>query len=221
MGPLANVSKLRLFISALLLSAGLCAAETHTAKVLETLESGGYTYMKVQEERDSYWIAMTQRSVQKGESVRFEGAGWIQNFHSKTLERTFDKIMFASDPLQAERSDMTVKPDVMSSKYQQKGSVTVAELFANRERYVGKKIRVRGRVTKTSAQIMKRNWLHLQDGSSFKGADDLVFTSASELPREGTIVTAEGVLSKDIDFGYGYFYPVIVENATFTGTAEP
>lgn len=221
MAPLTNVSKLRLFISALLLSAGLCAAETHTAKVLETLESGGYTYMKVQEGSDSYWIAMTQRSVQKGERLRFEGAGWMRDFHSKTLERTFDKIMFASDPVSAEAVTKRVKPDVMSSKYQQKGSVTVAELFAHRDLYVGKKIRVRGTVTKTSAQIMKKNWLHLQDGSSFKGADDLVFTSAAELPREGTVVTAEGILSKDIDFGYGYFYPVIVENATFTGTARP
>ncbi|MBU1642056.1 hypothetical protein KKE54_01735, partial [bacterium] len=146
---------------------------------------------------------------------------WMQNFHSKTLNRTFDKILFASDPMQANPSNMPVKPDVMSSKYQQKGSVTVAELFANRDLYVGKKIRVRGMVTKTSAQIMKKNWLHLQDGSFFKGADDLVFTSTGELPAEGSIIIAEGILSKDIDFGYGYFYPVIVENATFTGTAKP
>jgi LysM repeat protein len=221
MGSFTNISKLRLFISALLLSAGLCAAETHTAKVLETLDSGGYTYIKVQEGSDSYWIAMMQRTVKKGESIRFEEAGWMQNFHSKTLNRTFDKILFASDPMQANPSNMPVKPDVMSSKYQQKGGVTVAELFANRDLYVGKKIRVRGMVTKTSAQIMKKNWLHLQDGSSFKGADDLVFTSTGELPAEGSIIIAEGILSKDIDFGYGYFYPVIVENATFTGTAKP
>ncbi|MCJ7764487.1 MAG: hypothetical protein MUP09_00920, partial [Thiovulaceae bacterium] len=188
MFSLTNISKLRLFISALLLSAGLCAAETHTAKVLETLDSGGYTYIKVQEGSDSYWIAMTQRTVKEGESVRFEGAGWMQNFHSKTLDRTFERIMFASDPMQANQSNMTVKPDVMSSKYQQKGSVTVAELFANRDLYVGKKIRVRGVVSKTSAQIMKKNWLHLQDGSSFKGADDLVFTSNKALAKEGSVI---------------------------------
>ncbi|MBU1643121.1 hypothetical protein KKE54_07140, partial [bacterium] len=77
MGSFTNISKLRLFISALLLSAGLCAAETHTAKVLETLDSGGYTYIKVQEGSDSYWIAMMQRTVKKGESIRFEEAGWM------------------------------------------------------------------------------------------------------------------------------------------------
>ncbi len=221
MAPFTNISKFRLFISTLLLSAGLSAADTHTAKVLETLDSGGYTYIRVQEGSDSYWIAMTQRPLKRGESLRFAGEGWMQDFHSKTLDRTFEKIMFASDPVQANQSDMRVKPDVMSSKYQQKGSVTVAEIFADRDRYVGKKIRVRGMVTKTSMQIMKRNWLHLQDGSSFKDADDLVFTSKGAMPKEGDIIVAEGILSKDIDFGYGYFYPVIVENATFTGVIKP
>ena len=145
----------------------------------------------------------------------------MRNFHSKTLDRTFDKIMFASDPVQANQTNTRLKPDVMSSKYQVKGSVTVAEIFANRDRYVGKKIRVRGVVTKTSSQIMKRNWLHLQDGSSFRDADDLVFTSKGVMPKEGDVIVAEGILSKDIDFGYGYFYPVIVENATFTGVLKP
>ncbi len=221
MGLLTDISKFRLFISTLLLSAGLCAADTHTAKVLETLDSGGYTYIRVQEGSDSYWIAMTQRPLKRGESLRFEGEGWMRDFHSKTLDRTFEKIMFASDPVQANQTETTLKPDLMSSKYQEKGSVTIAEIFADRDRYAGRKIRVRGMVTKTSLQIMKRNWLHLQDGSSFKGADDLVFTSTAEMPKEGDIIVAEGILSKDIDFGYGYFYPVIVENATFAGVLKP
>lgn len=197
------------------------SASTHSAKVVETLDSGGYTYVKVQEGSEAYWIAMTQRAVKTGSSIQFDEQGWMQNFHSKTLNRTFDKILFASDPIAKEQRKPAVQPDIMESAYKQKGTITVAELFANREHYAGKKVRVRGRVTKTSAQIMKRNWVHLQDGSRFQNADDLVFTSEDQLPKEGEIIVAEGIVAKDRDFGYGYFYPVIVENATFTGALKP
>jgi hypothetical protein len=200
----------------LLTTAGLFAAATHSAKVLETLESGGYTYIKVLEGGESYWIAMTQRPLKAGETIRFAEQGWMQDFHSKTLNRTFDKILFASDVAEAGTTQVERKPDVMSSAYQQKGTITIAQLFADRERYSGKKVRVRAKVTKTSAQIMKRNWVHLQDGSRFANADDLVFTSNEKLPEVGSVVTAEGIVAKDKDFGYGYFYSVIVEKASFS-----
>lgn len=201
---------------AVLMSSGLYAAATHQAKVLETLNSGGYTYIKVQEGNERYWIAMTQRPIKAGEIIGFTEQGWMQNFYSKTLNRTFDKILFASDAAQAAPVKVTLEPDIMTSTYQQKGTITIAELFANRDRYSGKKVRVRGKVTKTSAQIMKRNWVHLQDGSRFRNGDDLVFTTKEKLPDVGSVVTAEGIVAKDKDFGYGYFYSVIVEKASFS-----
>lgn len=201
---------------ALLLTTGLFAV-THTAKVVETLNSGGYTYIYAQEGSENYWIAMTERRVAKGETISFNEQGWMQNFHSKTLDRTFDKILFASDAATAAAvQEQPVKPDVMNSQYKQHDTITIAELFANRDRYVGQKVRVRGLVTKTSAQIMKKNWVHLQDGSSFKGQDDLVFTTTMTMPEDGSVVIAEGLVEKDKDFGYGYFYPVIVESSTFS-----
>ena len=191
-------------------------ATVHSAKVIEAINSGGYTYIKVQEGSEQYWIAMTQRGVKKGESIKYNEQGWMQQFHSKTLNRTFDKILFASDVTTSTTAVKTVaKPDVMSSQYQQKGTITIAELFAHREYYVGKQVRIRGVVTKTSVQIMKRNWIHLQDDSRFKGQDDLVFTTNDTAPIKGSIVTAEGTVVIDKDFGYGYFYPVIIENARF------
>ena len=201
---------------ALLLTTGLYAA-THSAKIIEALNSGGYTYIKVQEGKESYWIAMTQRTVTKGETIEYGEQGWMQDFHSKTLNRTFDKILFASDASAASvQQQAPVKPDVMGSQYKKNGTITIAELFANRDRYNGKKVRIRGQVTKTSAQIMKKNWVHLQDGSSFKGQDDLVFTSNAQMPKRGSVTVAEGIVVIDKDFGYGYFYPVIVEESTFS-----
>jgi len=199
----------------LLLVTGLFAT-VHSAKVIEAINSGGYTYIKVKEGSEQYWIAMTQREVKKGESIKYNEQGWMQQFHSKTLNRTFDKILFASDVTTSTTAVKTVaKPDVMSSQYQQKGTITIAELFAHREHYVGKQVRIRGLVSKTSAQIMKRNWIHLQDDSRFKGQDDLVFTTNDTAPIKGSVVTAEGTVVIDKDFGYGYFYPVIVETSTF------
>jgi len=201
----------------LLLTLGLHAA-THTAKVMESIDSGGYSYIKVDEAGQSYWIAMTQRPVKKGESITYNEQGWMNQFHSKTLNRTFDKILFASDiatPTTRQQQPAS-EPDVLTSKFKQSGTITIAELFAHRERYAGQKVRVRGEVTKTSAQIMKRNWVHLQDGSRYKGQDDLVFTSSEKMPPEGSVITAEGRVVIDKDFGYGYFYPVIVEGSTFS-----
>ncbi len=203
-------------LSVLLITMSLMASSTHTAKVVETLNSGGYSYIKVQEGSKLYWIAMTQRPVKVGEGISYNEQGWMQNFHSKTLNRTFDKILFASDAtVSTHQETLTHQPDVMNSKYKLKETLTIAQLFANRDRYVGKKVKVRGVVTKTSAQIMKKNWVHLQDGSRFQGQDDLVFTTQSKMPEVGSVVIAEGVLVKDKDFGYGYFYPVIIETAMF------
>ena len=216
-----NAHGMKKAVAALLLAVGLNAGALHTAKVLETLDSGGYTYIKVQEGSESYWIAMTQRPVATGDTIRYAEQGWMQDFRSKTLNRTFERILFASDALESAPVREEAGPDIMNSAYQQKGSLSIAELFADRERYAGQKVRVRARVTKTSAQIMKRNWVHLQDGSRYRNADDLVFTTESALPKEGDVVVAEGVVATDRDFGYGYFYPVIVENATFSGAVKP
>jgi len=203
-------------VLALLIAAGVYAT-THSAKVVEALNSGGYTYIKVQEGSESYWIAMTERAVTKGATIKYNEQGWMQDFHSKTLNRTFDKILFASDASTASALQKApVKPDVMGSQYKQSGTVTVAELFADRDRYAGKKVRVRGKVTKTSAQIMKKNWVHIQDGSSFQGQDDLVFTTNAKMPKQGSVIVAEGLVTKDKDFGYGYFYPVILEESAFS-----
>ena len=200
----------------LLLASALFAATTHNAKVLETMSSGGYTYMKVQDGTKSYWIAMTQRDTKVGDTLKFSEQGWMQNFHSKTLNRTFDSILFASDatvvsPVAQEQQ----KPSQMHSSLALKGTLSIAELFKNRDKYVGKRVTVRAKVTKTASAIMKRNWVHLQDGSNFGNMDDLVFTSTQTPPAVGSIVYATGEVVKDKDFGYGYFYPLIIQDASF------
>jgi hypothetical protein len=200
----------------LLIACSVWAATNHSGKVLETLESGGYTYMKVQEGKNSYWIAMTHRDVKVGETIKYEEQGWMKNFHSKTLNRTFEDILFAGSVTnEAPKKQIEKRASKMDSTYQEKGTLSVAQVFANRDKYIGKVITVKGKVTKTSNAIMKLNWLHIQDGSNFSNMTDLVFTSADPLPAVRETIYAKGVLVKDKDFGYGYFYPVIIQNASF------
>ncbi|MBT7151318.1 MAG: DNA-binding protein [Deltaproteobacteria bacterium] len=93
-----------------------------------------------------------------------------------------------------------------------KNSYTVAELFSTAAGLSGQTVRVRGRVMKVSKNIMGKNWLHIQDGTGDPNnkTHDLVVTS-SELPGKGQVVTLEGVLAADKNFGGGYQYPVIIE----------
>ena len=201
----------------LLTGIALMASTSHSAKILESLNSGGYTYMKVQEGKNSYWIAMTQRSVKVGDTIEYTEQGWMKNFHSKTLNRTFDDILFAGQKSAHVTEQIeSAKPNVMHSKYQEKGTISVAELFANRDKYVGKSVVVKGMVKKSSLGIMRLNWVHIEDGSNFSAMDDLVFTTTQDVPKDGEVVYAKGTVVKDKDFGYGYFYPLIIQEANFS-----
>jgi len=94
-------------------------------------------------------------------------------------------------------------------------SYTVAEIFAQAEALNGKKVRVRGLVVKFNANIMNRNWLHLQDGTGdpMTNTHDLVATSSSPI-GESKVVTVEGTVAANQDFGFGYKYAVLIENCT-------
>ncbi len=92
----------------------------------------------------------------------------------------------------------------------------VGALFKEKASLSNKKVAVKGKVVKVSSGIMGVNWIHLQDGSGDPAAktNDLTVTTSQELPEVGKTVTVTGTLRKDKDFGSGYFYPVIIEEAT-------
>jgi hypothetical protein len=92
------------------------------------------------------------------------------------------------------------------------GGVTIAELFTNKKDYSGKTVKIKGKVTKVNPEIMGKNWIHLQDGTMFEGEFDLTVTS-DVIPETGSIVTIEGKVALDKDFGYGYTYPIMLEEA--------
>ncbi len=88
--------------------------------------------------------------------------------------------------------------------------ITLAELFANKETYANKIIKVKGEVKKFNSKIMGKNWIHIQDGTEHLGENDLTVTSQMET-KPGDIIIIEGKIILDKDFGSGYFYKIIME----------
>lgn len=96
-----------------------------------------------------------------------------------------------------------------------KSGYTVEELYAKKAELNSKKVAVRGKAVKFNANINGKNWLHLQDGSGKQGTNDITVTT-NQTAKVGDIVLATGVLATDRDFGSGYKYEVILEEAALT-----
>jgi len=207
-------------LSLSLLAAQPSAPTQHTARVVETMDAGGYTYMKVSEGGRNYWVAVTATPVSVGQNVVFNEQMRMPNFKSRALNRTFDEILFASmvSAPGAHPQIGNVKPQNAPRNVLKKaeGGYSVAEVFEKRASLKGRDVRVRGKVTKISRGIMKRNWVHLEDGTGDAVTDDLVFTTENDVSLQaGDIVVATGRVETDRDFGFGYFYPVIIEKSVF------
>jgi hypothetical protein len=113
-----------------------------------------------------------------------------------------------ADPYKAQ---VSVQKEVVNLKPDEKG-ITIAELFSNKDKYAGKTVRIRGKVTKFNAAIMDKNWIHLQDGTESSGKFDLTATTDIEV-AVGETITLEGKVAVGKDFGYGYSYEILLENA--------
>ena len=96
------------------------------------------------------------------------------------------------------------------------GGKTVAEVFAEKDQLAGKPIILRGKVVKTNANIMGKNWLHVRDGSGADGTNDLTVTTAGAIPNVGDTVVVTGPVVLNKDFGMGYVYDVLIEDAQVT-----
>ncbi|NHA13548.1 hypothetical protein [Thioalkalivibrio sp. XN279] len=92
------------------------------------------------------------------------------------------------------------------------GGVTVGELFAAKDQLAGQPVTLRGKVVKVNAGIMGTNWLHVRDGSGAEGSNNITVTTG-QMADVGDVVLVTGVLTVDKDFGMGYQYDAIIENA--------
>jgi hypothetical protein len=170
-----------------------------------------------------YWAAVSRFEAEKGKTYYYKTAMEMTNFKSKELNRVFESIQFIN-----EFSDQPIveKPQIpLTTKGRQQldkvdgikvepasGAVKISEIFANSTSYAGKKVKVTGQVVKFNPEIMNKNWVHLQDGTEANGSYDLTITTMDAV-TVGSVVTFEGVLAVDKDFGYGYKYDLLLEEA--------
>lgn len=66
-----------------------------SGKVIETMDGGGYTYVRIEKKGQKTWVAIPQTEVKKGQKLSFQPGAEMHNFTSKTLNRTFDMIIFS------------------------------------------------------------------------------------------------------------------------------
>jgi hypothetical protein len=202
-----------------------------SGKVVETMNAGGYTYVCLEKKGKKTWVAVPEMTVKVGQEVSFPEGQEMPNFTSKTLNRTFESIIFTSGPVEqkaaakgaaapggtgggSKAASSSLAKDIKIEKAACPGAYTVGEIFAKRASLNKKTAVIKAKVVKVSAGIMGKNWIHLQDGSGDpeKGSHDLVVTS-QDLPSVGDVVTVKGTVYKDKDFGAGYKYTVIMEEA--------
>ena len=163
--------------------------------------------------------------------VNFTTAVTMENFHSKELNRDFPSILFVSQVSNQQEVPSSQPMGGMGAMGGQNpmgkkaapihanvkiepiaGGVTIAELYANKAKYAGKKVKIKGSVVKVNDEIMGKNWVHLQDGTKNGDDFDLTFTTKATV-LVNDVVIFEGVVAIDKDFTAGYVYPLIVEDA--------
>jgi len=197
----------------------------HTVVVQEVIQATGYTYLSVKENDSVFWIAITKREVEAGETISFANGLAMKNFESKDLQRTFETIYFVSKisdneqslsgGKQSEGNPHRTEPTLGKKEISieaVEGGISIGELFSNRDSYANKTVLIKGQVTKVNRAIMGKNWVHLQDGTSGSGKFDLTITTQEEV-SVGDIVTFEGLIVLNKDFGSGYAYDVLMEEA--------
>lgn len=193
--------------------------------VVETMNSGGYTYALVNKGGVKTWVALPQSAISLGSEIACQPGMEMNNFKSASLNRSFESIVFSAGlapvgPVAAPTPAATGVPAQAITVSKAEGPIgqTIGEIFAKKDSLANQPVAVHGKVVKVSRSIMGKNWLHLQDGtgSQAAGTNNLVVTTDS-LPEVGDMVTIKGNLSRDRDFGAGYRYGVIIENAEVTG----
>ena len=196
---------------------------THEVTVSEVIQTNSYTYLKLKEGNEEYWAAVSGMDAKAGQTYYYNQKMEMKDFKSKELERTFSSLYFidniSDQPIQEN------KPNALTTKGKQTieripditvkaadGGITISDLLGDKSKFENKSVKVSGQVVKFSLDIMKKNWVHLQDGTESAGEYDLVITT-NDIVNVGDVVTFEGKITLDKDFGYGYKYDLLMEDA--------
>jgi hypothetical protein len=196
-----------------------------TGKVLETMDAGAYTYVRVDLSGRDVWAAGPRVSLKPGDTVTLPAGMAMSDYRSATLDRTFPLVYFVSaiqpggaaardaEAIDAAHKRVATAAPAAAPVARLDGGRTVEEIFTQSAALAGKDVAVRARVVKFNAGIMGSNWIHVQDGTGSAGTNDLTITTDAAA-AVGDVVVVRGKVTTDKDFGSGYRYAVIIEKAT-------
>ncbi len=203
-------------------------ADMHQVIAREVLNTSKYTYIKVQEDKDTFWIAVSKQEVKVGKEYYFRNGLKKTDFYSQEFQRTFPQLLLVSNFVSADQhpggqlnsNTASEESEPASHNHQHDESITndpsfisLLTLFEDTKKYNQKNIKVHGEIVKANYQIMNRNWYHIQAKNTKGKILDLTITSQENI-KVGDHASFEGMLSLNKDFGSGYRYNVILEDAT-------
>lgn len=220
-------------------------AQILRGKVVEKIDVSQYSYLKLATASGETWAAVQRADTKVGDEVGVANAFPMQGFESKELNRKFDVVYFGSlaAPGQAPAAPAAPQagamgeapnPAAMAAQHQAVSSGpsevkvqkvakatgaearTVEEIWAQRNSLNGKPVAVRGQIVKFTP-VMGKNFIHLRDGTGDAGKkNNDVTVTTSDNAAVGDVVTVKGKITLDKDFGSGYAYPVLLEDAKLT-----
>jgi hypothetical protein len=202
-------------------------------KVMERLDAPPYSYLRMKTAEGEKWAAVPLTDLKAGDSAKVVQAFEMDHFESKKLNRTFDQVWLgqlegqkgamapaapgaeAGGPHAAVSKTTVDLTNIHVEKAAGADARTIAEVFAQRDALKGKTVVIKAKVVKFLPEIMNRNWAHLRDGSGTdKGLDNDIAVTSKDTFTVGDVVVVKGILGRKRDFGSGYYYDVILEDAT-------
>lgn len=190
---------------------------THKVIARNFENTGMYTYVEVSENNEDYWVAIPKGKIEIGRAYYYKGGMKMVNFKSKELNKTFDEVWFLQDLYKKNPSlnnlgnSQNKTKDELTIIQQPDNGTSIEKLLSNPESFKNEEITIKGKVVKVNKNILDRNWVHIKDGTTFKEKNQITITTNVSVSI-GDVVTFKGVITLGKDFGYGYVYPVLIEN---------
>ncbi len=207
--------------------------------VTEVLNAGRYLYFCIDQGGRGLWLATEFQDLRLGDRVRFQHPLLMRQFHSKALGRVFAEILFVSQveivdrpavsvqpvaglpsghplvPASSRSVSQTIRPPAPGSLSGVVGTVPIARVLVEAAALSGSEVAVVGMVAKANVNILGRNWVHLLD----EEGRELIATTSSAVPI-GEIVLARGRIIANRALASGYFFPVLLEEASLEPVAK-
>jgi len=198
--------------------------------VVTTMDAGRYTYIEFDTGDEKVWAAVPLQEVKVGSTVHLRGEMPMRDFNSPTLGRRFDLIYFTASVAvtSGEAADSMGVTSKCPPGTQDPAGIdfsgipraepgkTVGELFEQREQLAGQQVAVRGKVVKCLSGIMGKNWMRVRDGTAGPGGADELTVTSQEAVGVGSTLVVRGTVVVDKDYGHGYAYDLLLEDATIT-----